>query len=127
MSNLGTLIPYTKENPGQRHTQKHPNGYLTPKLKRFLKKQIKYEDPETQELIKGNVGDALMWRYILNGTQGDNQAIEGILDRVDGRLKPDEDKSESNNTYVFVIQTLLNKAQNIPDWILEYANKNKTN
>jgi hypothetical protein len=74
----GTPIP--------RHTQKHPNGYLTCKLKRFLKKKIKFEDPETQQFIKGNVGDALMWRLILNGTQGDNQAISEILDRVEGKL-----------------------------------------
>ena len=60
-------------------------AYLTSFLKRCLKKKISFEDPETQKIIKGRVRDALVWRYILNGTQGDNQAIEGIFDRIDGK------------------------------------------
>ena len=73
MPNLQNLRPYTKEHPGQRHTQKGP--YLTPLLKKLISKKIQYEDPETQKIIKGQVKHAILWRYILNATQGDNQAI----------------------------------------------------
>jgi hypothetical protein len=73
-------------NHRQDHTQKHPNGYLTPLLKRLLSKKIKYEDPETQKIIKGLVKDAIVWRYILNACQGETQAIEGIFDRLDGKI-----------------------------------------
>jgi hypothetical protein len=77
---LASRFPVNRQN----HTQKGP--YLTCLLKKLIEKKIRYEDPETQKLIKGRVKDALMWRYILNGCQGDNQAIEGILDRIDGKL-----------------------------------------
>lgn len=68
------------------HTQKHPSGYLTPLLKRLIEKKIRFEDPETQKIIKGKVKHAILWRYILNATQGENQAIEGIFDRIDGKI-----------------------------------------
>lgn len=69
------------------HTQKHPNGYLTPLLKRLLEKKISIEDPETQKKIKAQVKHALLWRLILNGTQGETDAIKEILNRVDGKVK----------------------------------------
>ena len=64
----------------------HKGPYLTPLLKRLLAKKITFEDPETQKIIKGRVKDAIIWRYILNATQGETQAIEGILDRIDGKV-----------------------------------------
>lgn len=70
----------------QDHTKKHPNGYFNPKLIRFLKKAIKYEDPETQKFIKGEAGDAVAWRLILNAAQGDNVAIKELLERLDGKV-----------------------------------------
>lgn len=78
----GTRFPVNRRD----HTQKHPHGYFLCKLKRFLKKKINYEDPETQKMIRGTVGDAILWRLLLNGAQGDNVAIKEILDRVDGKV-----------------------------------------
>jgi len=75
----GTRFPVNRQN----HTQKGP--YFLPALKRFLKKQISYEDPETQKIIKGTVKDAILWRLILNASQGDNEAIKEILNRIDGK------------------------------------------
>lgn len=60
--------------------------YLTTLLKKFLEKKISYEDPETQKIIKGKVKDAVLWRLVLNATQGDNHAIVHILDRVEGKV-----------------------------------------
>ena len=64
----------------------HKGPYLLPLLKKFLKKHITYEDPETQKTIKGTVEEAIVWRYILNACQGENQAIEGIFERLDGKV-----------------------------------------
>ncbi len=70
--------------PINRHTNKGP--YFLPLLKKFLNKKIRYIDPETDKKIKGRVKDAVLWRLILNATQGDNHAIIHILDRVDGKV-----------------------------------------
>ena len=47
---------YSKTNPPPA-SRNHPNRgpYLGALLKKFLKKTIKYEDPETQKIIKGRV------------------------------------------------------------------------
>ena len=58
------------------------------------------EDPETQAMIKATVRDALVWRYILNGTQGETQAIEGIFDRIDGKLQTN---GKNGNTPTVII------------------------
>ena len=61
--------------------------YLLPLLKRFLNKKIKYIDPEdNQKIISGRVKDAVLWRLLLNATQGDNIAIKEILNRIDGKV-----------------------------------------
>jgi len=78
--NKATQFPVNRQD----HTQKGP--YLTPLLKRLLEKKIRYIDPETNKTVKGKVKHAIMLRYILNASEGDNQAIEGILDRVDGKV-----------------------------------------
>lgn len=64
----------------------HKGPYLTPLLKKLLSKNIKYKDPETKKLIKGQVKNAILWRYIINAMGGSNQAIEGILNRIDGKV-----------------------------------------
>lgn len=58
---------------------------LTTLLKKCLEKKINYEDPETQKIIRGKVKDAVVWRLILNATQGDNQALKEIFERIDGK------------------------------------------
>jgi len=60
--------------------------YLMPLLKRLLEKKINFEDPETKKIIQGKVKHAILWRYILNAAHGENQAIEGIIDRIDGKV-----------------------------------------
>lgn len=64
----------------------HKGPLLTTLLKKFLAKKINYEDPETQKIIKGRVKDAILWRLILNATQGEHSAIKEILDRIDGKV-----------------------------------------
>ena len=92
----------------QDHTQKHPNGYLTPLLKRLINKKITFVDPETQKLIKGKVKHAILWRYILNATQGENQAIEGIFERLDGKVPQKLQGEGFGETRIVVIYP--------PDW-----------
>lgn len=58
---------------------------LVAELKRLLEKQINYQDPETKKQVKGKIGRVIALRYILNACQGENQAIEGIMDRIDGK------------------------------------------
>lgn len=64
----------------------HKGPYLLPLLKKFLNKKINYIDPETDKKIKGRVKDAVLWRLILNATQGETHAIVHILDRIDGKV-----------------------------------------
>lgn len=68
----------------QDHTQKGP--YLVPLLKKFLEKTITYIDPETELKVRGKVKDAILWRLILNATQGDNEAIKEVINRFDGKV-----------------------------------------
>ena len=77
---VATRFPVNRQN----HTKKGP--YLVPLIRKFLEKKISFEDPETQKMIKGRVKDAVIWRLLLNATQGENQAIKEILDRVDGKV-----------------------------------------
>jgi len=83
------LPPIDKRFPVNRpHAPNKGNHgpYLTPILKKLLTKKIRYEDPETQKIIKGVVKDVVMLRLILNASQGDNVAIKEILERVDGKV-----------------------------------------
>lgn len=70
-----------KHHPGR------PKGIsLTTLLKKCLEKNIKYIDPETQQMIKGKVKDAIVWRLILNATQGEDKAIKEVFERIDGKV-----------------------------------------
>ncbi len=83
------MPPIDKRFPVNRPYAPHKGckgPYLTPLLKRMLEKKIKFEDPETQKIIKGTVKDAILWRLILNASQGDNHAIIHVLDRIDGKV-----------------------------------------
>ena len=89
------------------HTQKHPNGYLVPLLKKLLTKKINIEDPETKKLVKAQVKDAVIWRLILNATQGETPAIKEIIDRIDGKVKDKTEHSVDDD-----LKGLLTKALN---------------
>jgi hypothetical protein len=84
IAELGQATQFPVNRPATPHTQKGP--YLVPLLKRFLEKKINYIDPETNLKIKGKVKDAILWRLILNATEGDTHAIREILDRFDGKV-----------------------------------------
>lgn len=99
---IETRFPVNRKD----HTKKGP--YLTSFLKRCLKKHITYEDPETQKMIRGKVRDAVIWRLILNATQGETHAIREILDRVDGKVTQPIGVPDSG-VRVF-IQNIINKA-----------------
>lgn len=95
MGNERTRFPVNRQN----HTKKGP--YLTPLLRKLIEKKIKFEDPETQKIIKGRVKDAIVWRYILNATQGENPAIEGIFNRLDGKqIETLLDQSKHNHIQI---------------------------
>lgn len=111
---LDNLIPFSKTNvpvgvrPG---TKRGP--YLTPLLKKFLNKKIKYEDPDSGKIIKGKVKDAIIWRLILNASQGDNTAIKEILDRIDGKLQAiKDDGSDEARNELNLIQIVNNVVNN---------------
>ena len=102
--NKATRFPVNRKD----HTKTGP--YLTPLLKKLLEKKIRIEDPETQKIIKANVKHALLWRLILNGTQGETPAIKEILERIDGKVT---DKTELSGS-VAVTQMGTVKIDNIP-------------
>jgi hypothetical protein len=72
-----------------RHTQKGP--YLTPILKKLLSAPWSMKDRDLAIMceklgLKQTVAVALMLRRVLNAAEGDDHAIERILDRIDGKL-----------------------------------------
>ena len=77
---------FTSENQPKIKNHGHKGPYLVPLLRKLLEKKITIEDPETQVLVKATVKDALLWRLILNGTQGETKAITEILDRIEGKV-----------------------------------------
>ena len=90
------------------HTQKHPNGYLLPILKKLLNKKMTVKDEEVRKIFelkdgktKAELKKVIMLRYILNAVEGENQAIEGIFDRIDGKLKNADGKGVNVSTIVF--------------------------
>ncbi len=76
----------TNPPPESRH-KKHPNGYLTPLLKKVLLKQYRCQDPETQKIKKIIGAKGLMQVLIWEGMQGNVVAIKEILDRIDGKVE----------------------------------------
>jgi len=99
-----------------RHTQKGP--YLLPLLKKFLKKKIDFEDPDTKRIIHGRVKDAIIWRLILNATQGENEAIKEILNRVDGKVA----EEVSPITVNLFFEDMMSKFALTPNRIAERLN-----
>jgi hypothetical protein len=70
------------------HTTKHPEGYLTSRLKRLLKKKIyPYNNPLTNTTEKLEGGQAAALATIWAALQGDMRAMEILLDRIDGKVE----------------------------------------
>jgi len=106
---LANLRPCSSTHQPDPEKLRGPRGhYLTPLLKRCLKKKINYEDPETQKIIRGQVKDAVVWRLILNATQGEISAIKEIFERIDGKT-PDKIEMPGPTLNLF-IQNIVRKA-----------------
>ena len=100
---IATRFPVNR--PHAPHTQKGP--YLTPLLKKLLSKEITVGDPEVKRILDLKLKDnkapfkkLILLRWLLNATQGDNQAIEGILDRIDGKLGTNGNGKGGNVTVI---------------------------
>jgi hypothetical protein len=83
--NKATQFPVNRRD----HTKKGPR--LTTILNKLLSAKWDFNDPKIKELIKKceleeTIEVALCLRRILNGTEGDDAAIERILDRIDGKV-----------------------------------------
>ncbi len=92
---VSTRFPVNRKD----HTKKGP--YLTPILKKLLSANWEFHDKKIKVLLKDlklkeTIGVALVLRRVLNGTEGDDLAIERIFDRIDGKvaevIKCEEDK-----------------------------------
>ena len=70
----------------------HPPGpRLTTILSKLLSAKWDFNDPKIKAIIKKQgleetIETALVLRRILNGTEGDDTAIERIFDRLDGKV-----------------------------------------
>ncbi len=80
------LKPYQFPVNRKDHTKKHPEGYLTPLLKKMLSKKFKISDPDTDKIVKMTGADGVMLRLVWNALQGENEAIKTILERLDGKV-----------------------------------------
>jgi hypothetical protein len=56
-------------------------------LRKLLEKKITYEDPETKQMVTGKIALVIALREILNACQGDQNAIEDITERIDGKVE----------------------------------------
>lgn len=86
----GIMAKFSSTN--QPTNRKHHTGpYLTTILTKLLKTKIKSSDKEVMAALKESglpctKAAALMIRYLYNGLEGDTKAIEGIIDRLDGKV-----------------------------------------
>ena len=83
--NKATQFPVNRQD----HTQKGPR--LTTILKKLLSAEWEVNDPKIQALLAKcgldrTIEVILCLRRILNGTEGDDLAIEKIFDRIDGKI-----------------------------------------
>ena len=81
-------------------------------LNKLLKKKINYEDPETKLMLKGPIALVIALREILNACQGDQNAIEDIIDRVDGKTIQKVLNEGFGDTKIIIIRD-GNKTENI--------------
>ena len=127
MSEVGYCKPpiknrFSATNPPPEHKGLR-SPYLTPILKHLLNKEITVSDPEVKRILdlkfKGNKAPfkkLILLRYLLNATQGDNQAIEGIMDRIDGKLKSDTPLIDQSQHYHLTIEEKNARLNRIKDF-----------
>lgn len=73
--------------PGHKKVGGKKKGYCSPvaELRKLLERKIAYEDPTTKIHVRGKIGTAIALRAIYNALEGDQNAIEDIMDRIDGK------------------------------------------
>jgi hypothetical protein len=89
-TSLANLRPFEKgsDRKPPLHTQKHPDGYITCRLRRLLKKKIyPYNNPITNTTEKLVGVEAAALATIWAALQGDMRAMEILLDRIDGKVE----------------------------------------
>lgn len=113
---------FSSEN--QPENRGRPKGQLlTTLLRKYLEKNISFEDPETQKIVKGKVKDAIVWRLILNATQGDNQAIKEIFERLEGKLTSGPLVDLSKHTHITVEIKTDDKSEDQSPFSLEAGSR----
>jgi hypothetical protein len=80
-------------------------------LKKLLEKKIAYEDPTTHLHVKGKICQAIALRAIYNALEGDQNAIEDILDRIDGKTAQKLIGEGFENRQYIIIRADNSKAQ----------------
>ena len=96
----------------------HTGPRLTTILKKLLSAEWEVNDPKVQALIEKcgldrTIEVILCLRRVLNGTEGDDQAIERIFDRIDGKV-PGTPAIEIN-TYTQVWNSALQKTKAVDE------------
>ena len=117
---LDNLRPFSSTHQPKKRKGKTTEGfYLTPILKKLLNKEMEISDPEVQQVLglkdgtKAEMKKIIMLRYILNAMQGENKAIEGIMDRIDGK-PPDTVIDNSQHTHYTTVKVEVNDNTEIP-------------
>lgn len=112
-SPIATQFPVNRKD----HTQKHPNGYLTPLLNKLLNKTMTINDPEVKKILEAKSGSKaelkkiLVLRWILNGIQGENDAIKEIFNRVDGKLS--DNSSNQSQHFTIVVKNYIPQEEKV--------------
>jgi hypothetical protein len=121
-NSLKNLRPFQPGHPSL--TPKRPRGkYLTSFLKRCLKKKIDYEDPDTQQILHGKVRDALVWRLIMNATQGETDAIKEVFNRIEGKINGGLEGLDLGENNSFVFTNINTEGRPVGDVIRDFTNR----
>lgn len=110
-------LPPVKNRFSSTHQPKHrtPRGpSLDTLLRKMLTKKIRYEDPTTKTEVKGEIAQAIVLREVYNALEGDQRALEYIIDRIDGKIiqKLKGEGFGDNKTYVYVVQDTKGRNKN---------------
>jgi len=102
-------MPKGKQFSKAYQPKKHTGPYLTTILEKLLKTKIKSADREVMAALKEaglphTKAVALGLRYLYNGLEGDTKAIEGIFDRIDGKVPQRQELSGevSNPVHIYL-------------------------
>ena len=86
MVNEKSLKNLRSFTPGHKPYIVHRGPSLDAILRKLLTKKIKYEDPTTKIPVNGSIAQAIVLREVYNALEGDQRALEYIIDRIDGKI-----------------------------------------